>query len=98
MVRMSTSSSQKSARARSELALRVAVESAVNPNRILLEIALLFVVLGSACASAGSGRPTTPQRETVEMEELRITAKRGEQGYEFAAYDAADLFKRATEL
>jgi tetratricopeptide (TPR) repeat protein len=51
-----------------------------------------------ACSSAGSGRPTTPQRETVEMEELRITAKRGEQGYEFEAYDAADLFKRATEL
>ena len=32
------------------------------------------------------------------MEELRITAKRGQEGYEFEAYDAADLFNRATEL
>jgi tetratricopeptide (TPR) repeat protein len=69
-----------------------------NPIRTRYTLALLFIVLGSACASAGSGRPTTPQRQTVEMEELRITAKRGQQGYEFAAYDAADLFKRATEL
>jgi tetratricopeptide (TPR) repeat protein len=32
------------------------------------------------------------------MEELRITAARGQQGYKFEAYDAADLFKQATEL
>ena len=32
------------------------------------------------------------------MEELRITAARGEQGYRFDVYDAADLFTRATDL
>jgi tetratricopeptide (TPR) repeat protein len=32
------------------------------------------------------------------MEELRITARQGEGGYEFEAYDAPELFKRATEL
>ncbi|HMI93424.1 MAG TPA: tetratricopeptide repeat protein, partial [Polyangiales bacterium] len=59
---------------------------------------LVLLLPAFACSSAGSGRPTTPQRQTVEMEELRITAKRGQEGYEFEAYDAADLFKRATEL
>jgi hypothetical protein len=32
------------------------------------------------------------------MEELRITAQRRGEGYDFQAYDAADLFKRATDL
>jgi len=70
------------------------------PTRSQPALLVLLVLLlpAIACSSAGSGRPTTPQRQTVEMEELRITAKRGQQGYEFEAYDAADLFKRATEL
>lgn len=32
------------------------------------------------------------------MDELRITASRGKEGYRFDVYDAADLFQRATEL
>jgi len=32
------------------------------------------------------------------MEELRITASRGEGGYKFEAYDAAELFSRGTDL
>jgi tetratricopeptide (TPR) repeat protein len=50
-----------------------------------------------ACGASQHGS-TTPKREVVEMEELRITAARGEQGYRFDVYDAADLFTRATDL
>ncbi len=50
----------------------------------------------SACGSSQT-QPTTPER-VVEMDEMRITAKRGQGGYEFEAYDASDLFERATEL
>jgi tetratricopeptide (TPR) repeat protein len=50
-----------------------------------------------ACG-ASQTRPTTPGREVVEMEELRITAARGAEGYSFEVYDAADLFARATDL
>ena len=95
---MPSPSSQKSATRRSQLAPPRAVERVVHPTRSVQPFLLCCVLLASACSSAGSGRPTTPQRQTVEMEELRITAKRGEQGYEFEAYDAADLFNRATEL
>jgi tetratricopeptide (TPR) repeat protein len=53
--------------------------------------------IAGACAGSQHGT-TTPGREVVEMEELRITAARGAQGYRFDVYDAADLFTRATEL
>jgi tetratricopeptide (TPR) repeat protein len=59
-------------------------------------MAVAALLLG-ACAGSQHG-PTTGRREVVEMEELRITAARGEQGYRFDVYDAADLFTRATEL
>ncbi len=57
------------------------------------------LLLLTACAG-GQHRPTTPgDSELVEMEELRITAKKGEGGaYDFDVYDASDLFKKATEL
>jgi tetratricopeptide (TPR) repeat protein len=64
---------------------------------LLALLALLGASLG--CGASRPAQPTTPTREVVEMEELRITASRGEGGaYEFAAYDAAELFKRGTEL
>ena len=51
------------------------------------------------CGGTRPIQPTTPERQLVEMEELRITAARGQQGgYQLDAYDASDLFKRATDL
>ena len=59
----------------------------------------MLLVASLGCGSGQTGRPTTPGREVVQMEELRITASRGEGGsYQFAAYDAAELFKHGTEL
>jgi tetratricopeptide (TPR) repeat protein len=68
----------------------------VNEQRPFGMVVITVLVL-SACAGSQHGT-TTPGREVVEMEELRITAARGEQGYRFDVYDAADLFTRATEL
>ena len=58
----------------------------------------LLCLIALAACGASQSQPTTPQREVVEMEELRITAARGAEGYRFEVYDAADLFKKATEL
>jgi tetratricopeptide (TPR) repeat protein len=63
-----------------------------------LELGIACALLFAACGGARQGQSTTPGRELVEMEELHITAARGSQGYELDAYDAADLFKRGTEL
>jgi tetratricopeptide (TPR) repeat protein len=67
-------------------------------NGCALLFVLSFAVLGSACASSAKPRPTPARREVVQMEELRITAARGQDGYSFEVYDAKDLFARATEL
>ncbi|MEY4579217.1 MAG: hypothetical protein RL701_3920 [Pseudomonadota bacterium] len=60
---------------------------------------LALFAITSACAGAGKGEGTTPAKREVEFEELRINARAKEGGgYEFDSYDAADLFKRATEF
>jgi TolA-binding protein len=96
---MSMPASQETGASRAQPARTGAVEPFVIQRRVsfhpLIAVALVTV---SACSSAGSGRPTTPQRQSIQMEELRITAKRGAQGYEFDAYDASDLFTQATDL
>lgn len=59
-------------------------------------IALALLCIG-ACAS--TQRPASSNaREVVNMEELHISAQRGEGGLKLEAYDAADLFTRATDL
>jgi tetratricopeptide (TPR) repeat protein len=50
-----------------------------------------------ACGGAGVNQPTTPSRSELEMDEVRIQASRGDAGYQFEAYDAGELFERATE-
>jgi tetratricopeptide (TPR) repeat protein len=51
------------------------------------------------CAGTTPAETTTPAKQSVEFEELRIQAKAKEGGgYDFESYDASDLFKRATEL
>jgi tetratricopeptide (TPR) repeat protein len=65
-------------------------------RRVLLCACLASFVDG--CASSGGVRPATPQRSEIEMDELRITAARGQAGYQFDAYDAGELFERATAL
>ena len=57
----------------------------------------LLCLFALVACGASQSQSTTPQREVVEMEELRITAARGAEGYRFEVYDAADLFKKATE-
>lgn len=57
---------------------------------------LLVVVLLTACAGRAD-RGTTPraEREVVDMEEIRITARTGEDGdIAFESYDAETLFQR----
>lgn len=60
-------------------------------------LVLSVVGLTALGCAAGEHRPTTPER-VIEMDELRITARPGEAGYEFDAYDAPELFERATAL
>lgn len=58
----------------------------------------LCLLWASGCAGSQQ-RPTTPSTDVVQMEALRITARRGaDGGYGFDVYDAPDLFKRATDL
>jgi tetratricopeptide (TPR) repeat protein len=57
----------------------------------------LAALATSACGASRPSQTTTPDR-VVEMDELRITASRGSEGYRFDVYDVADLFKRATDL
>jgi tetratricopeptide (TPR) repeat protein len=62
--------------------------------RFIVALALLYV---TGCA-ATQHPSAPPHREIVNMEELHITAARGDTGYQLQAYDASDLFKRATDL
>jgi tetratricopeptide (TPR) repeat protein len=60
--------------------------------------AALLLAFSAACAGTAPQQSTTPTRK-VDFEELRINAKAQDGGgYEFESYDAAELFKRATEL
>jgi len=60
---------------------------------------ILAVLLLFAGACAGTQHPAARSaRDEVNMEELHISARRGEGGLELQAYDAADLFERATDL
>ncbi len=61
---------------------------------------LLLCVLGAACgASAPRPEAAPTRREVVDMEELRITAHRTDEGeLELRSYDAEMLFARATAL
>jgi tetratricopeptide (TPR) repeat protein len=54
----------------------------------------------AACGGAIETKPRAgSQKETVEMEELHITAQRQQDGgYNFQVYDASELFSRATAL
>jgi tetratricopeptide (TPR) repeat protein len=62
--------------------------------RIVLGICLALST--DACGGAGTSQPTTPSRSELEMDEVRIQASHGEEGYRFDAYDAGELFERAT--
>jgi len=65
----------------------------------LISHALATCLLWGAGCAGSQQRPTTPGGDVVQMEALRITAKRGQDGsYGFDVYDAPDLFKRATDL
>jgi tetratricopeptide (TPR) repeat protein len=60
--------------------------------------AALHALIANACGGTSVGQPTTPSRSVLEMDEVRISAARGEEGYNFEAYDASELFERATQL
>ncbi len=66
--------------------------------------ALAPFALSLVTLAACGGSTPTPQtaadadREVVEMDELRITARQTDEGLEFDSYDAETLFYRATEL
>lgn len=56
-----------------------------------------YAALAACGASGPTPRGTNPVA-AVEMDEMRITARRGPGGYEFDAYDVAELFQHATDL
>src|SRR5712672_1242063 len=98
MVRICAPVTQENARSCAKPEPNCAVQPLVSPTSLAVAAALLLVSLCSACGGTGAGKPTMPERQVVEMDELRISAARGQQGYQLDAYDAADLFKRATDL
>lgn len=52
-----------------------------------------------ACATTHPNQASTSSHAAVmEMDEIHISAGRGQEGYQFESYDAAELFSRATEL
>jgi tetratricopeptide (TPR) repeat protein len=61
---------------------------------------LLSLSVLAACGGANVDTRTAADADgdVVEMEELRITARRTDEGLEFDSYDAETLFFRATEL
>lgn len=61
-------------------------------------LGLSYVVVTAGCAGTRPNTTTTPQGGVMEMDEIHISAGRGERGYQFEAYDAAELFSRATDL
>ncbi len=88
----------KASQPRAADAVQPAVRT-IEPGRRPRAHALLALGLAlGACAGSQKPSSTTPAREVVQMEELRIKAERQGGGYQFEAYDAADLFKRATDL
>jgi TolA-binding protein len=72
------------------------VPSSTRSFSVSAVIATCVALSTSACGAAGSGPPTTPSRSELAMDEVRIQASHGEDGYRFDAYDAAELFERAT--
>jgi tetratricopeptide (TPR) repeat protein len=55
-------------------------------------------VIFSGCGGAIPASQKAAKKETVEMEELRITARREQDGrFSFQVYDASELFTRATD-
>ncbi len=62
----------------------------------------VLVLCCVGCGASAPSRVTTPRpvaREVFEMEEMRITAQRSEDGnYQFDSYDAEQLFLRANDL
>ena len=62
-------------------------------------LSLPAAILITACGASAPRSETPRPREVVEMEEMRITASRGDDGdLELASYDAEMLFTRATAL
>src|SRR6185369_7650320 len=101
MVRVCKQAGQESARLGAQPGAMRAVEpdvtkrSGSSNHRILT--CLLIALAASACAGTTPNKGTTPQ-SVVEMDELRITAARNQEGYRFDVYDANDLFTHATDL
>jgi tetratricopeptide (TPR) repeat protein len=52
----------------------------------------------TGCAGTAATTPPTQPEQVVEMEELRISARRSGGGYMFDVYDANELFTEATRL
>jgi tetratricopeptide (TPR) repeat protein len=65
-------------------------------NALFGSLVLLLAACGGATVDTNTALDA--DREVVQMEELRITARRTEDGVEFDSYDAETLFFRATEL
>lgn len=60
-------------------------------------VALAAAAVAVAGCASSQAEPQTP-KEVVQMEEMRITARRAEDGqYAFSSYDAKGLFEEATE-
>lgn len=68
----------------------------MHPVTVRFVVVAVAVVTCAACA-ARQTPSTTPNREVVTMEPMRITAERDGDGHLITAYDAADLFTQATE-
>ncbi len=61
-------------------------------------VALIAALALSACGGRTS-QPTTPtSREVVDIEEMHIIARTGEDGYEFESVDADSLFREGVRL
>src|SRR4051812_42795622 len=102
MVRVCKQPEQKSAQRDAQPGAARAVEPNVTTRSGSLYIwrlhtLLLIALAASACAGTTANKGTTPQ-SVVEMDELRITAARNQEGYRFDIYDANDLFTHATDL
>src|SRR3954453_10886500 len=99
MVRLCKQAEQESAQPGGQPAPPPAVEPNVTTRfgSIHLGACLMIALAASACAGTSPNKGTTPQ-SVVEMDELRITAARNQEGYRFDVYDANDLFTHATDL
>lgn len=71
------------------------------PHRMPFALLLALCTTVAACGGATASTRTTPRQpdQVVDMEEMHITAHRGETGQlAFESYDAETLFRRATDL